>query len=424
MITFILSKFTLVVELLAAQTALLYSYPKRNKFLLRIVTSYALCIVAAAGLYCIPYVPKMWFIFFHLFRMLLIISLTVVAAFFCYDCKIGAVFSACIGGEAVQHIGYHVAILVSVLPFMPAMNIYTEVCCCFLVVMTAFLTVGRSAKKNSYYKNYDRRMIAVSVVIVAMCIGINRLWQSGKWDGYTMVAISLYAIVCNVLALFIQYFLYRFAYVVGSNIVLRRLNEEGRKQYELSRENIELLNQKCHDLKHKLVLAGDKLPREEIDSMKESIELYDRLVKTGNDAFDVIVNEKMIWCLRNGVGLTVMGDAQGLAFMNVMDIYSFFGNALDNAIEAVEHISDPKLRSISLTIERRGQLVNVSVINYSDKKIDFSAGLPKTTKSGEQGYHGFGLKSIQSIARKYGGDISTSCEGGVFRLNAYMLNTK
>lgn len=419
----ILGKFTFVVELLLAQTALLYSYPKRKKFFLRIGIGYLICIGVAVGLYFIPYTPKPWFMALHLLRMLLIIGMTIGAAYFSYDCKLGAVFSACIGGEAIQHIGYHFATLISLFPFLPEMNIYTEFLCCVLTAAIAFWTVGRSAKKNCYYKNYDRRMIVVSVVIVAMCIGITSLWRlSRDADPYAIVTVSLYAMVCNVLAVLIQYFLYRFALAVSSNIVLQRINEEGRKQYELSRENMELLNQKCHDLKHKLVSLGDRLPRDEVDSMKESIELYDCFFKTGNDAFDVILNEKMLRCLRGGIAFTFMGDGRSLAFMNVMDIYSFFGNALDNSIEAVEGIAEAGRRQISLTVERRGDFVNVNVINYTDGVVNLSDGLPETTKTGEQGYHGFGLKSMRNIAQKYGGDLNVSHENGMFRLNVYMLD--
>ncbi len=422
----IFGKFTFIVELLLAQSALLYSYPKRSRFALRLTISYAVCIAASAGLYCIPYFSSPWFVVLHLVRMLVILALTVAVACVCYDCKFGAVFSACIGGEAVQHIGYHCAKLVSLLPFLPEMNVYTEFVCCVLAAGVACLVVGRAAKKYRYYENYDRRMISVAVIIVFLCLGIVRLWQTESLTPSIIAALCVYAIACNALALFIQYFMYRFATVASANITLQRIGEERERQYELSKENIELLNQKCHDLKHKLLALGDKLPPSEIESMKETIAEYDGFVRTGNAAFDTVVNEKMRRCRRERITLTCMGDGRALDFMEVMDIYSLFGNALDNAVEATEGLSDPGRRQISVVVEKRGGFVNVSVLNYTDGKGELPEGLPEglpeTTKTAEPGYHGFGLKSIRATAEKYGGDIAVSRSDGVFRLNIFLLD--
>ena len=419
----IFGKFTFIVELLLAQSALLYSYPKRSRFALRLTLSYAVCIAASAGINWISMPMISGFNWLHLLRLLSIIALTVAAACICYDCKFGAVFSACIGGEAVQHIGYHAATLVSLLPFLPDMNVYTEFVCCVLAAGVACLVVGRAAKKYRYYENYDRRMISVAVIIVLLCVGITRIWRMGRdADDYVVATISLYAIACNALALFIQYFMYRFATVAAANLTLRRIGEERERQYELSKENIELLNQKCHDLKHKLLALGDKLPPSEIESMKETIAEYDGFVRTGNAAFDTVVNEKMRRCRRERITLTCMGDGHALDFMEVMDIYSLFGNALDNAVEATEGLPDPGRRQISVVIEKRGGFVNVSVLNYTDGKGELPEGLPETTKTAEPGYHGFGLKSIRATAEKYGGDIAVSRSDGVFRLNIFLLD--
>ena len=65
----------------------------------------------------------------------------------------------------------------------------------------------------------------------------------------------------------------------------------------------------------------------------------------------------------------------------------------------------------------------ISAMNYSDTKLlTFTDGLPNTTKEGEQGYHGYGLKSIQLIAKKYHGDISVSAANGMFQISIYMMS--
>ena len=118
-----------------------------------------------------------------------------------------------------------------------------------------------------------------------------------------------------------------------------------------------------------------------------------------------------------------MGNGAELGFMDIMDVYSLFGNILENAITAVEKIDVPGKRLISLIIEQKGSFVMISAMNYSDTEaLTFTDGLPNTTKEGEPGYHGYGLKSIQLIAKKYSGDIFVSAANGMFQVNVYMMS--
>ncbi len=42
-----------------------------------------------------------------------------------------------------------------------------------------------------------------------------------------------------------------------------------------------------------------------------------------------------------------------------------------------------------------------------------------TTKDDKR-YHGFGMKSIELIVHKYGGELTCRAEGGIFRLSILM----
>ncbi len=110
--------------------------------------------------------------------------------------------------------------------------------------------------------------------------------------------------------------------------------------------------------------------------------------------------------------------------MNAMDVYSLFGNALSNAVEAVEKVDDPEKKTISITIEKKGDLVLVNVVNWFSGELRRENGLPVTTKKSEIGFHGYGMKSIRNVAQKYRGDIAITTDGGVFGLSVYLLSDK
>ena len=136
---------------------------------------------------------------------------------------------------------------------------------------------------------------------------------------------------------------------------------------------------------------------------------------TGNAALDVILTEKMLSCNQSGIKLGCIADGKSLDFMREDDVYSLFGNLIDNAIEAVSQL-DEKKRVIGFKVRAVENLLSVNVHNYYEKPITFVGGIPQTTKADKK-YHGYGMKSIQYICRKYGGDLSINAENNVFNIN-------
>ena len=88
--------------------------------------------------------------------------------------------------------------------------------------------------------------------------------------------------------------------------------------------------------------------------------------------------------------------------MSVSDICSLFGNALENAIRAVEILEDPEERIISLKVQEKNGMLLIRADNSFRGNLVFDGDLPQTTKK-KDGYHGYGLKSIQMVAKKYAG---------------------
>ena len=138
--------------------------------------------------------------------------------------------------------------------------------------------------------------------------------------------------------------------------------------------------------------------------------------------FDIVLTEKNILCYSNRVKFSYMIDGALFSFLTEREIYSLFGNALDNALEAVAKISDPERRMITLKSSSRGSMVVLQVENTFAGEMDLTdEALPHTTKSGSG--HGFGLRSIQRIAEKHGGAMSLRTDSGVFRLTAVMYSS-
>ena len=190
-------------------------------------------------------------------------------------------------------------------------------------------------------------------------------------------------------------------------------------QYRQSRESIDVINRKYHDLKHQIaVLRAEEDPARRaafLDSMEEEIQHYEAQNKTGNSVLDTVLTSKSLYCAKHQIKLTCVADGARLAFMDVMDICTLFGNALDNAIECELSIPDKEKRLIHLEVYAKKDFLVIRCENYCPTPPTFEHGLPVTTKSDRE-YHGYGLKSMRYTAQKYGGTMTVQAKEEWFQL--------
>ena len=192
-------------------------------------------------------------------------------------------------------------------------------------------------------------------------------------------------------------------------------------QYEQSKENVDLINRKVHDLKHQiaaLAQADDVGPHRKAFAaeVQNMIKVYDSDANTGNEALDTLLMEKGLYCHLHDIDWTCVADGKLLEKIDVVDLFTMLGNALDNAVEGVEKCGEGQHKSISVRIWRKDLFAVIQVENSYSGEIRFlENGLPASTK-GDDDNHGFGTRSIQSIAEKYGGTVTVKAEDQLFTL--------
>lgn len=195
--------------------------------------------------------------------------------------------------------------------------------------------------------------------------------------------------------------------------------KQGQRQYEISKDTIDLINVKIHDIKYKInsVLQEQKdVPEEVIEDLRKSVRIYDSNIETGNEFLNVFITDKSLYCEQNGITLSCMVDGDKLDFMDAGDLYCLFGNIMDNALESVMKIEKKEKRIISLSVKAKNDMLFIQTENYYTGDIEFKDGLPRTTK-GDTGWHGFGMQSIRMIVQKYGGELTSYVMDDVFYLN-------
>lgn len=219
--------------------------------------------------------------------------------------------------------------------------------------------------------------------------------------------------------LFLQNALFRKSAIQHDLDALDILWHRQKEQYQLARKNIALINRRCHDLKVQIYALRDMADgterRRYLDEIDDSIGIYDAIVKTGSEVLDTILTEKSLLCRDKDIHIQCVADGSRMGFLDPSDTYAIFGSALDNAIEAVQQFADKDKRQIDVLVHVKQQFLVISITNPLARQPVFRNGLPVTTKTGGD-YHGFGLRGMQRMVRKYGGNLTVSTENDCFVL--------
>ena len=290
------------------------------------------------------------------------------------------------------------------------------------VYILLYLLFARKANRIAPSGLPGRNVFLLSVIGLMLMILLSSVRDYYTQESQALTTITrLFSISCCVFLLLLRSGLLERSELELERDTLRRLRRMEREQYEQSKENIELINIRCHDLKRRLEQLeqqGGVISPEELLEMKRAAAIYDAAVHTGNETLDTILTERSLYCEKNGIKFTCIVDGAKLDFMPVGDVCSLFGNVVENAVEAVSRLEHAEDRIISLIVrENRGMLV-ISADNYYAGSLEFEGGLPKTTKADAE-YHGYGLKSVRLVAEKYGGTLTVSADE-MFHLNVLL----
>jgi len=292
--------------------------------------------------------------------------------------------------------------------------------CYALVCWALGLTICRWLPQNGAYKIGPRQFTWAIVLLVIFEINYCLLFFGRSFpDDMPLMAALLPAQFYCVCPLYFQNALFRKSDLQREVDMLNRLRYEQQMQYDLAKENIAIINRKCHDLKHQMAamrtLVSPEHHEKYLSEIERSVRIYDSILKTGNEVLDTVLTEKSLLCEANQITIHCVADGSRLDFMDPVDLYTVFGNALDNAIEGVQSQQMPEKRMIDVLICTEKNCLVVQVLNPVTEGLIFVDGLPLTTK-GDTEYHGYGLKSIRHTVKQYGGHMNVKVDAGWFSL--------
>ena len=302
---------------------------------------------------------------------------------------------------------------------------WVELILVYAVIFTILALMELNLKKDLEELHITRRELLVVIIIAASVFAMSNLSyldQNGLFSGTFVMDIFIIRTLVDLSGIAVLY-----AYHVQVKEIqirfekdtLHNIMEMQYKNYQLSKENIDMVNQKYHDLKHQINLLKTQAyvgkSTSYLEKMEREIRVYETQNKTGNQILDAVLTNKAMICQNKEIELKFIVDGGALSFMEDMDVSALFGNMLDNAIESAEKQQEKQKRLIWLYVTKEKQFVRIRTENYCDEKIRFKNGMPVTTKK-DRRFHGYGMKSIKSTVEKYHGSVVAAQENNWFEL--------
>lgn len=263
----------------------------------------------------------------------------------------------------------------------------------------------------------DRKMqVVISGIVILVSIYINSLIAYHKGvDDFIILMDFILSIIISFLIIILDCTLVLEKKHRRDNERLDALLKEEESDYLASKDSLDILNIKLHDIKHLLQTLDNSTSPETISNIKEGLVEFEQKIKTGNEAIDVIIGKKEKECKEKNITFSCFLNARNLEYISPYEIYTLFDNALNNAIDACSKCDD-EFKVLSIRSERTDTSIKIIVTNYFNlsNKPNIKDGVPQT--KGDRNYHGFGFKSMQMLVKKYDGDISCELIEDTFNL--------
>lgn len=283
-----------------------------------------------------------------------------------------------------------------------------------------FIFVKKFRREKEYWTSNTKQILTAFIILLTTSV-LNLLvlfYNGGFLTIQVRIALRIYAIVCCLFAIMIQQeFFYNSKLEKDKSIIEQLLLSEF-KHSEMTKNNMDFINIKCHDLKKQIAgwkkITDEEAKKESITEIEKAVSFMETLVKSGNSSLDIVLMEKSMAFKQQKAQFSYIVDGALLSFMNPIDVYSLFGNALDNALEGVSKLSDVEKRIVRLRAEPKGKMYFIEIENCYDGEIVYKEGLPATQN--DKKWHGYGIKSIKYIVEKYKGNVVFDAKDNMFTL--------
>ena len=287
-------------------------------------------------------------------------------------------------------------------------------CALFLIPRAGVALLLAKWQEKSLVLEGDRKTLALLCVVflgilkIYRVIMMNMAIDSRKAQGLG-AAVSMGVVAALTAGVFVLF--NRFQMLKTENEMLLELGTLSKNHIKEMEIMMEKNRIQTHDIKHHLLILREygqerkwDMLMSYLNELSDDILVQKKAMWTQVGILDTLLEQKKAKAESKGIAFRIQADRiVGLPFSD-LEICTLFSNLLDNAIEACEKIEGNR-RWIEIQITRKSGMLYLTISNSIKDRPSEQEGKLITNKQNHQ-LHGYGIKSVQKIVRKYEGDFS------------------
>ena len=297
-------------------------------------------------------------------------------------------------------------VIYGVIASMLPQGLITE-CAVMTALFAAVIAIVRMSSNNTEL-NILANVFSTVPKWIYVCLAIFDLTGYYKEFGIsTGIYNAMYAISTVMVIACVIYFIGKiFILTYQQNQIIRKMDIQHEYYQQMLRSNDDV-RQFRHDYKNHMMVVTSLLnsgKTQEASDYIENIQLqtgnFGKKFSTGNFIADAILGDKSSLAEEYSIHIDFDGRIPENGILNV-DLCTVVANLTDNAIEALKTFDGNRYIKIRATI--RNGFLTLSFTNPA-KDVKISNNRIKTTKSDKKN-HGIGLKNVETVAKKYHGNM-------------------
>ncbi len=158
-----------------------------------------------------------------------------------------------------------------------------------------------------------------------------------------------------------------------------------------------------------------------INEISERLNGYNKYITVCNSFVDAILNYYYQKTSKNNVKFSVSGKLPKICYINLFDLCTIISNLLDNALEALEYISENN-RYIEMTFRYDDLMIYCNIINPYNGEVNIYKDVIISKKNNKN--HGYGLNNVRKSVNLYNGSMEIKTDNMVFEVLIALVNQK
>lgn len=312
--------------------------------------------------------------------------------------------------------------------FNPVLFIGVSFSSRFISILISFILKRIVLSKNNEFtissKQWIQTFIYSATSLLTLYLIIMYALDTNSTDG-VLVIYTTVVIISNVI-------LFSIISQLEEDNVIRQQNALLNQQIKLGIENVNTLSQAyqkqrsmSHDFNSHLNIINSFLNDNNYEQAKaysakliNTVDSETNLFNSNNSIVDTLLMQKYLVAKTNDIIFQVNIDDLSDLPLSAEDLTVVLSNLIDNAIEAA--IKCPHEKIIKIKIKKDSSGYILSVHNTTSRNISIENGEIITTKKDNLN-HGYGIKNIKSVLKKYNYSYTITCNNDWFKFSIILF---